>query len=201
MKHYIGIAGTHAKGSTNTKLIHFIKNHLADRAEVEIIDASNWPVFQKTPNGKLPEGVQAVADKIAAADGVIISTPEYDHTIPAALMNTFAWLSYGIHPFYNKPVMITGASFGALGTSRAQGHLRRMLDAPEIHAQTMASSDFMVSRSLNAFDEEGNLKDPALVKRFDELFAEFEVFVDLMAKLVQVNQVAEADAAKVGEAE
>ncbi len=47
-------------------------------------------------------------EKIAAADGVIISTPEYDHSCPAVLMNALAWLSYGIYPLLNKPVMITG---------------------------------------------------------------------------------------------
>ncbi|MCQ2570137.1 MAG: NAD(P)H-dependent oxidoreductase [Limosilactobacillus sp.] len=197
MKHYIGIAGTHAKGSTNTKLINFIQKHLAGKAEVELVDVTNWPVFHKTENFALPAGVKEVADKIAAADGVIIATPEYDHSIPASLMNGFAWLSYGIHPFDNKPVMITGASYGALGTSRAQAHIRRILDAPEIHARTLSSSDFMVSRSLGAFDDEGNLTDAALVKRFDALFAEFEVLVEVVATLAEASRVAEADAEKL----
>ncbi|MFU1806244.1 NADPH-dependent FMN reductase, partial [Enterococcus faecium] len=80
----------------------------------------------------LPEIVKTVAEKIEAADGVIISTPEYDHAVPASLMNALSWLSYGIFPFVDKPVMITGASYGTLGSSRAQAHLRQILDAPEL---------------------------------------------------------------------
>ena len=50
-------------------------------------------------------------------------------------MNALAWLSYGIYPLLNKPVMITGASYGTLGSSRSQSQLRQILNAPEIKAR------------------------------------------------------------------
>src|SRR5699024_9584455 len=93
--------------------------------------------------------------KIEAADGVIIATPEYDHSVPAVLMNALEWLSYARHPFVGKPVMIVGASYGTLGTSRAQAHLRRILDSPELSARIMPSSEFLLGHSLQAFDEDG----------------------------------------------
>lgn len=82
----------------------------------------------------MPESALEIAKKIDEADGVIIGTPEYDHSIPAVLMNALAWLSYGVFPLSNKPVMITGASYGTLGASRAQLQLRQILNAPEIKA-------------------------------------------------------------------
>ncbi|MCT3448712.1 NAD(P)H-dependent oxidoreductase [Limosilactobacillus fermentum] len=184
MKHYIGIAGTNRQGSTNRRLLQFIKEHFADKAEIELMDIGGLPVFYKTPDRLVPERVTEMAKKIEASDGVIISTPEYDHGVPAVLMNALEWLSYGVHPFADKPVMITGASYGMLGTSRAQLMLRQMLDSPELSARIMPSSEYMVGHSLQAFDDEGNLKEGALVNRLDGLFADFDTFVDVNKNLV-----------------
>lgn len=184
MKHYIGIAGTNRQGSTNRRLLQFIKEHFADKAEIELMDIGCLPVFYKTPDRSVPERVTEMAKKIEASDGVIISTPEYDHGVPAVLMNALEWLSYGVHPFADKPVMITGASYGMLGTSRAQLMLRQMLDSPELSARIMPSSEYMVGHSLQAFDDEGNLKEGALVNRLDGLFADFDTFVDVNKNLV-----------------
>ena len=184
MKHYIGIAGTNRQGSTNRRLLQFIKEHFADKAEIELMDIGGPPVFYKTPVRSVPERVTEMAKKIEASDGVIISTPEYDHGVPAVLMNALEWLSYGVHPFADKPVMITGASYGMLGTSRAQLMLRQMLDSPELSARIMPSSEYMVGHSLQAFDDEGNLKEGALVNRLDGLFADFDTFVDVNKNLV-----------------
>ena len=184
MKHYIGIAGTNRQGSTNRRLLQFIKEHFADKAEIELMDIGGLPVFYKTPDRAVPERVTEMAKKIEASDGVIISTPEYDHGVPAVLMNALEWLSYVVHPFADKPVMITGASYGMLGTSRAQLMLRQMLDSPELSARIMPSSEYMVGHSLQAFDDEGNLKEGALVNRLDGLFADFDTFVDVNKNLV-----------------
>ena len=184
MKHYIGIAGTNRQGSTNRRLLQFIKEHFADKAEIELMDIGGLPDFYKTPDRSVPERVTEMAKKIEASDGVIISTPEYDHGVPAVLMNALEWLSYGVHPFADKPVMITGASYGMLGTSRAQLMLRQMLDSPELSARIMPSSEYMVGHSLQAFDDEGNLKEGALVNRLDGLFADFDTFVDVNKNLV-----------------
>lgn len=184
MKHYIGIAGTNRKGSTNRRLLRFMKDHFADQASIELMDIGGLPVFYKTPGRVLPERVTEMAKQIAAADGVIISTPEYDHGVPAVLMNALEWLSYGVHPFADKPVMITGASYGMLGTSRAQLMLRQMLDSPELSARIMPSSEYMVGHSLQAFDDQGRLKEEALVDRLNGLFNDFATFVDVNKNLV-----------------
>ena len=55
MKHYIGIAGTNRQGSTNRRLLQFIKEHFADKAEIELMDIGGLPVFYKTP-GQLSSG-------------------------------------------------------------------------------------------------------------------------------------------------
>ena len=72
-------------------------------------------------------------------------------SVPAALSNALAWLSYDVYPFIDKPVMIVGAAYGTLGTSRAQTHLHQILNAPELRARIIPSSDFLLSHSLQAF--------------------------------------------------
>ena len=114
-------------------------------------------MFNK-PTPKAVPQAQAIADKIAAADGVIISTPEYDHSCPAVLMNALAWLSYGIYPLLNKPVMITGASYGTLGSSRAQSQLRQILDAPEIKARVLPSDEFLLGHAFTSIRRRRQLK-------------------------------------------
>lgn len=129
-----------------------------------------------------------IASKIRAADGVIIDTPEYDHSIPAVLMNALAWLSYGIFPLLNKPVMITGASYGTLGSSRAQLQLHQILNAPEIKANVLPN-EFLLSHSLQAFDSQGNLVDLETIQKLDAISDDFRLFVKITGKLSNAQEL------------
>lgn len=183
MNKYIGIAGTNSPSSTNKKLVEYIQRHFANEAEIEIISIAELPVFYKVPGRVLPERVSVISKKIAESDGVIISTPEYDHSAPAVLMNALEWLSYGSHPFVGKPVMVVGASYGTLGASRAQAHVRQILDSPELQARIMPSSELLVDHSLGIFDENGNLNNDEKITRLNELFKDFETFVEISKNL------------------
>ena len=88
-----------------------------------------------------PPVVTAMADAIRAADGVILVTPEYNHTIPGVLKNAIDWISrLPNQPFAGKPVALQSASPSVVGGLRAQLHLRhmfvfldaRVLNKPEI---------------------------------------------------------------------
>lgn len=187
MNHYVGIAGTNDLKSTNLKLMQYIKNHFSEKAEIELVDISDLPVFFKNKDRVIPEKAAEISMKIEAADGVIIATPEYDHSVPAVLMNALEWLSYAKHPFVGKPVMIVGASYGTLGTSRAQAHLRRILDSPELSARIMPSSEFLLGHSLQAFNEDGNLNNEEKVTLLEGLFEDFEVFSNISKHLTNAN--------------
>ena len=190
MDKYIALVGSNSENSSNRALLKYIKKHFANKAEIELMEIKGLPIFAKNPTKSIPERAQEMAAKIEAADGVIISTPEYDHSVPAALLNALAWLSYSEHAFVDMPVMITGASYGSLGSSRAQQHLRQVLDSPELKARVMPSSEFLLGHSLEAFDEDGNLKDPADIALLESLFADFQDFVVITK---QLNNTAEID--------
>ena len=183
MTKLIAIVGTNSKRSTNRQLLQYMQNHFADKAEIELVEIKDIPVFNKPANKQVPEAVLEIAAKIEEADGVIIGTPEYDHSIPAVLMSALAWLSYGIYPLLSKPVMITGASYGTLGSSRAQLQLRQILDSPELKASVMPGSEFLLSHSLQAFDKNGDLIDLETIQKLDALFDDFRLFVKITEKL------------------
>lgn len=190
----IGLVGTNSKRSTNRQLLQYMQKHFADKAEIELVEIKDIPIFNKPADKKLPAIVTEIAEKIEAADGVIIGTPEYDHSIPASLMSALAWLSYGLYPLLNKPVMITGASYGTLGSSRAQLQLRQILDAPELKASVMPGSEFLLSHSLQAFDKDGNLIDLETIQKLDALFDDFRLFMKITEKLSSAQELLHKEA-------
>ena len=81
----VAIVGTNSDRSTNRKLLKFMQKHFSDKADIEVLEIKQLPAFNEPEDKLAPAEVQAFSEKILAADGVIISTPEYDHTIPALL--------------------------------------------------------------------------------------------------------------------
>lgn len=189
----IGLVGTNSKKSTNRQLLQYMQKHFADKADIELLEIKDIPIFNKPADKKVPEQILKIAEKIEAADGAIIGTPEYDHSIPAVLMSALAWLSYGIYPLLNKPVMITGASYGTLGSSRAQLQLRQILNAPEIKANVLPD-EFLLSHSLQAFDKEGNLNDLDTFQKLDAIFDDFRLFVKITEKLSSAQELLHKEA-------
>lgn len=189
----IGLVGTNSSRSTNRQLLQYMSHHFVDKADIELMEIKDLPLFNKPANKELPERVKEMATKIQEADGVIIGTPEYDHSIPASLMNALAWLSYGIYPLLGKPVMITGASYGTLGSSRAQLQLRQILNAPELKA-TVLPDEFLLSHSLQAFDTNGNLFDLETIQKLDAIFDDFRIFVKIAGKLSNAQELLRKEA-------
>lgn len=183
----IGIVGTNSDRSTNRKLIQYMKEHFSDQVEIEVCEIKDFPAFDEPEDKTSPSIINLLSEKIDQADGVIISTPEYDHSIPAALKSMLEWLSYTTRPLMDKPVMIVGASHGSLGSSRAQAHLRQILNAPELKARVMSGTEFLLGQSLQAFDEDGQLIYPEKVKELEESMDDFLLFVDITNQLVASN--------------
>lgn len=183
MKKLIGLVGSNSGQSTNRQLLRFMEKHYAAKATIELMEIDHLPLWNKPDNYEVIPEVEKMARKIKEADGVIIATPEYNHSPTAALNNALAWLSYKTYPFVNKPVMIVGASYGTLGSSRAQIQLQQLLEAPELQAHVMPSSEFLLAHSMQAFDEEGTLIFEHKVQELDGIFANFLQFVDIIKQL------------------
>ena len=180
----VAIVGTNSTRSTNRKLLKFMAKHFADVADIELLEIKDLPAFNEPEDKIVPAVVAAFSEKIASADGVIIATPEYDHTIPAPLSSALEWIAYTSRALINKPTMIVGASLRALGTSRAQAHLRQILDAPELKARIMPGTEFLLGHSEQVLDDNFNLNNPEKVAELEDNFKEFLAFVDITNQVV-----------------
>lgn len=176
----VGIVGTNAEFSYNRILLNFIAKHFKKIIDVEVLDIDKVPMFNQSDDQTNSEPIQYLNKKISSADAVIIATPEYNHSIPSALQSVIEWLSFRIHPLDGKPVMIVGASYDVQGSSRAQLHLRQVLDAPGVNAVVMPGNEFLLGEVHKAFDEDENIKDHQTVEFLESSIHKFIRFVNLV---------------------
>ena len=190
---FVGLVGSNYDQSYNRKLLEFIRRQFKIKFELEVLEIDEVPMFNQDEKWDESFQLRLLYNKITRADGVIIATPEHNHTISAALKSVLEWLSFEVHPFENKPVMIVGASYGTLGSSRAQLQLRQILNAPEIKA-TVLPDEFLLSHSLQAFDQNGDLVDLDVIQKLDAIFNDFRVFVKITDKLRHAQELLRKDA-------
>ena len=180
---FVGIVGSNAELSYNRKLLHFIKKHFEEQFELEILEIDETPLFNPDGNWHDSFQLRLLYNKITRADGVIIATPEHNHTISAALKSTIEWLSYDVHPFEDKPVMVVGASYYDQGTSRAQIHLRKILDAPGVNAYVLPGNEFLLGKAKQAFNDKGDIVDAGTVNFLEFCMNNFIKYVEVVSKL------------------
>lgn len=176
----VAIAGSIGEESYNRMLLKFMARKYQDLVEIELVDISEVPVFTQDDDLSDSVAIQNVYQKVFSADGVILATPEHNHTVPAAMKNVIEWLSYKLHPFDGKPVWIVGASYFNQGSSRAQLHLKQILESPGVNAFVMPSNEFLLSNAKTAFDDQGNLKDAGTVKFLDSIIEKFLHYVKVI---------------------
>ncbi len=124
-----GFGGSFRKGSYTKALLHAAKELVPEDAELEIFDIGGIPLFNQDLEKNMPAEVRRFKDGIKAADAVLISTPEYNYSVPGFLKNAIDWASrpYNDNSFEDKPVAVMSGSGGTFGGSRAQYHLRQMM--------------------------------------------------------------------------
>lgn len=127
----LGIAGSLRRDSYNRRLLAAAVELAPEPLRIEVFDLIDIPLYNGDldADGKRPEAVERLKRKIAEAHGLLIATPEYNHSVPGVLQNAIDWASRpgGKSVFVGKPVAIMGASTGAVGTARAQQQLKLVL--------------------------------------------------------------------------
>lgn len=176
----VGIVGSNADFSYNRLLLNFIAKQFKTLVDVEVLDIKDIPMFNQSDDQTNSAPIQHFNKKITEADGVIIATPEYNHSVPSALQSVIEWLSFKIHPLDGKPVMIVGASYDVQGSSRSQLHLRQILDAPGVNAVVMPGNEFLLGEVHKAFDEDKNLKDPQTTQFLESCIKKFIRFINVV---------------------
>lgn len=127
-----------------------------------------------------PATVEAMAEQIRQADGVIIVTPEYNYSVPGGLKNAIDWLSrLPNQPLAGKPVAIQTSSMGPIGGARCQYHLRQILVF--LDAMVMNKPEFMGGVIQNKVDEQaGELIDQGTL---DFLSGQLSAFSDYIRRI------------------
>lgn len=166
------IAGALRAASTNRALIAEVRR-LYGPAEYSEADL-RLPLYDgdlEAAEG-IPESVARLAQQIAAADGIVISTPEYNKMIPGVLKNALDWVSrVKGNPWADKPVAILSAAAGRGGGDRSQYSLRLAL-AP-FQVRIVPGPEVLIASSGQAFDGDGRLIDERAVKAVQGLMAAF----------------------------
>lgn len=155
----LGISGSLRAGSFNTGLLRAAQELAPDGMSVEIADISAIPLYNEDVyQAGFPAAVETLRAQVAAADAVILATPEYNYSISGPMKNAIDWVSRPPVPqaFNEKPVAIMGASAGRLGTARAQYHLRQVLVF--LNAFVLNKPEVMVGGAGSAFTD-GKLTD------------------------------------------
>jgi chromate reductase len=156
----LAISGALRAASTNSALVRAAQQLAPEGVEIEIYDGlRDLPFFDQDLEAEPPASVVELREKIAAADGVLISTPEYNYSIPGVLKNGLDWASrpYGQSVLTGKPVALMGASGSGFGTVRAQNHLRDVFHW--LDSKVVAKPEVHVGNNWERFDGEGNLVD------------------------------------------
>jgi chromate reductase len=154
----LGIAGSLRRGSYNQAALRAAKSLAPEGMEIDIFDnLSDIPLFNQDNEKNPPAAVVELKRRIRAADAILIATPEYNYSIPGVLKNAIDWASrpYGDSAWAGKPAAILGAAPSALGTVRAQYHLRQMFVFLNVYC--LNQPEVMIVDAANRFDSAGNL--------------------------------------------
>src|SRR3569833_62131 len=163
MTRLIGISGSLRSASYNTALLRAAATMMPAGSELIPAGIKNIPLYDadvETTQG-IPAAVAELKDAIAAADGLLIATPEYNNSIPGVLKNAIDWLSRPPadirRVFGGKPVALIGASPGGFGTILSQNAWLPVLRA--LGTEPWFQGRLLVARAATVFDDNGALRD------------------------------------------
>jgi chromate reductase len=172
------VVGSLRRGSYNRLLARAASELAPDDVSFTFAAIGDVPVFNAdivAEHGH-PPAVRALREAFDVADGVLVVSPEYNHSVPGGLKNVIDWVSDGSdHPFPGKPMAILGASTGRFGTVRMQRHLRDILTG--LGALVMPKPEVTVAGARNQFDDSGRLVDERSVRQVTSLMAAFRDWI------------------------
>ena len=175
------IYGSARRDRQGIKAARFVVRKLEERKhDVTLIDSEKYDLpmldwmYKEYKPGQAPEAMQKLAEILNAADGFIIVSAEYNHSIPGALKNL---LDHFQSEYLYKPSGIVTYSAGPFGGVRALVNLRGIL--AELGTPSIPSA-FPISQIHNAFDDDGNAADKAYDERIVKFLDEYEWYANAL---------------------
>lgn len=176
----LGISGSLRTGSFNTALLRAAQQVTDEGVSLQLATLHGIPLYDADVEARegIPEAVQALKAQVIAADGVLLSTPEYNNGIPGVFKNAIDWLSRPNtdipEVFGDRPFAVIGASPGGFGTLLAQNAWWPVLRT--LRARVWFGGRLTVSRAGDVFDAHGAMQDDKAreqLRDFIHGFAEF----------------------------
>jgi chromate reductase len=135
---------------------------------VEWDGLAGLPAYDEDLEAMAPPAVRAFRAEVEDADAILIATPEYNASIPGALKNALDWASrpFPDNVLRDKPAAVVGASTGLFGAVWSQAEVRKVLKAS---GAAVLESELPVGLADSAFTEDGELADPELASRLEDL--------------------------------
>jgi chromate reductase len=155
----LGVSGSLRRRSLNTRLLRAAARELPDGVTLEVWDGlRDIPPYDEDLEPERPAAVERLTEALAAADALLIATPEYNGSFPGHLKNALDWASRPLaeSPLRNLPVAVVGASTSSFGAVWAQDDLRRVLG--RIGARVVGEP-VPVARAQTLLDDDGDLLD------------------------------------------
>ncbi len=174
------VLGSVRRGRQSPKVARFLEGRLAALGgfEVDVVDLAELalPVMEERLRflENPPANLVDFSNRIAAADAVLIVTPEYNNGIPGALKNA---LDYLFPEWQRKPVGIATVSAGAFGGINCLAQLRLVM---LLMGALPIPATFAVPKVQDAFNQEGDPLDPSMVKRADAFLADLRFYAEAL---------------------
>ena len=183
-RHKIAIlVGSLRKDSINRRVARSICAFASDKLDCDIVEIGELPLYNQDYDGNSPEQYVRFRERIAAADGILFCTPEYNRGVPGVLKNAIDVGSrpYGESVWDKKPAAIVSASPGAIGGFGANHQLRQacvFLNMPVM----LQPEAYLGNVSEDRFDAEGRLTEGPLKDLVMTLAGAFADWVDLIRR-------------------
>lgn len=177
----VGISGALRRGSHNAALLRAATELAPAGLRIEVASIRGFPPYDGDLEAEqgIPEAVRAVKERIAAADGLLLVTPEYNNSIPGVFKNAIDWLSRPPQDirrvFGGKPVALMGATPGPGGTTLAQAAWLPVLRT--LGTELWSGPRVYVSNAAKVFETGGRLVDEAIRQAVTRHLAGFAEFV------------------------
>jgi len=182
MASIVGLPGSLRRGSFNAALLHAAARLVPAGSSIDVHSLHGVPLYDGDVEAAegIPPAVVALKDAVAAADGLLMVTPEYNNSLPGVFKNAIDWMSRPAaditRVFGGKPVAVIGASPGGFGTQLGQNAwlpvLRTLGAAPWFEGR------LMVARAGQVFDADGQIIDAGIEARLRAFVAGFCAHVD-----------------------
>lgn len=174
------LSGSVRSGSINTALARALAELAPEECETEVATVADIPVYDGDLEAEgMPAAVEALKDKVANADGLVLVTPEYNQGVPGPFKNAIDWMTRPPSDigrvFGRKPVALCGATPGGGATRSAQYAWLPTLRA--LQTRLYSDKTLLVANAADRFDDDGRLTDEDTRKRAAALIEGFCEFV------------------------